>query len=110
MPSETRLASMDSAVARRILVGGGDMDTSKTLWETQLAAAEGATDSDIPTESLGKKCRIGELHVAFVADKEGVKEHVQWWRFEMKEKIDVQSQKGPGAPLALDGIGPVLSA
>ena len=48
--------------------------------------------------------------MAFVTDKEVVKEHAQWRQPEMKAKIDTQTRMDPGAPFLVDGGGPVLSA
>ena len=87
------------------------MDTPETAnGQRERAPVEGVVDSDIPTQSLGKKRRVGDLHLALVAAWEVVKEHAKWWHFEMGEKIDAQSKKDPGAPSGVDGGGPVLSA
>ena len=51
------------------------------------APAEGVTDSDITTQSIGKNCRLGDLHLASVADTEVAKEHVQWRMPEMKGRL-----------------------
>ena len=69
----------------------------------------GVIDSAIPTLSVAEKCVVGDLHLAFFVDKEVVKGHAQWWRSEMKEKIDTQTRKGSGAPFLLGDGGPVLS-
>ena len=79
-----RLASMDTAAAKRKPVGGGDMDTSETInGMRERASVEGVIDSEIPTQLLGKRYRAGDTPLACVADKEVVKEHAQWRRFEM---------------------------
>ena len=60
-------------------VGGDDMDTSETINGKRMwAPADGVTDSGIPTQSAGKECHVGDLHLAFVAGKEAVKERTQW--------------------------------
>ena len=66
--------------------------------------------SGIPTQSIDKESRLGDLHLAFVMDKEVVKEHAQWWQPEMKAKIDTQPRMDLGKSLKVDGRGPVLSA
>ena len=55
-------------------------------------------DSDIPTQSVGKKSQLGDLHLAFVPDKEVVKEHGQRWQPGMKAKIDTRPGWIPGHP------------
>ena len=70
---ETRLASMDAAAARRIPVGGDDKDSSETInGKRERARVEGEMESDTSTQSLGKRCRVGDLHVASVSDKDVV--------------------------------------
>ena len=66
--------------------------------------------SDIPTQSIDKKTRQGELRLAFASDTEVVKEHAQWWQLKMLTKIDTQTRMGPGAPFMVTGGGPVWSA
>ena len=96
---KARLASIDDAEAKRISVGGGDMDISETMaGKRERAPVEGATDSDIPTESSGRACRAGDLHLGFVAGREVVGGAAQWWHSGKKEKIDTQSRKDPAGP------------
>ena len=71
---------------------------------------DGVLGSDIPTQSPGGGCRVGDLHLAFVVGKGVVKVHAQWWHSEMIEKIDTQSRQDPSEPFAIDGGGAVLSA
>ena len=54
-------------------------------------------DSDTPKQLADKKYRAGDLHPAFVADKEVVKGHAEWRHSDMEEKIDSQTRKVPGA-------------
>ena len=54
-------------------------------------------DSDIPTQSIGKKSQLGDLHLAFVLEKEVAEEHAHWRQPEMKEKIGAQTRMDPGA-------------
>ena len=69
---------MDFAEAKRIPVGGDAMDFSGGInGGPERATAERVMDSDIPTQSLGRKCRAGDLHVASVGDKEVAKAHAQ---------------------------------
>ena len=45
-------------------------DTSGTLaGKRERAPVEGAMDSDIPTQSIGKKSRLEDLHLAFAMKK-----------------------------------------
>ena len=67
-------------------------------------------NSDTPTQSVEKKSRLGELHLALVMDKEVAEDHAQEWRPETKEKIDTQARMDPAAPSMEDGGGPVLSS
>ena len=70
---------MDAAEAKRISVVGGDMDASETTaGKRERAPVEGAMDSDIPTQSIDKKSRLGcdgaqSPRPAPVMDKEVVK-------------------------------------
>ena len=63
----------------------------------------------MPTQSLGKQCRVRDLRPACAAEKEVVKAHALWWHFEMK-KIEMQSRKDPSASSVIDGGRSVLSA
>ena len=53
---------------------------------------------------------MGDPHLAFAAGKDVVKKHAQWRHFEMKEKVDSQSRKDPGAPFVIGGGGSALPA
>ena len=90
--------------------GGDAMDASETeSGKRERAPVEGAAGSDIPAQSADKKCPVGDLHFAFVADKEVAKEHARRRRSDMRGKIDSQTRKGPGASYIVDGEGPILS-
>ena len=92
-------------------LGGDAMDSSETLaGKRERAPLEGVMDSETPTQSIDKRSRIGDLHLAFVMGKEVVKEHAQWRQSELEEKIDTQNRLDPGASVFLDGGGPSLSA
>ena len=92
-------------------LGDDAMDTSKTLaGGRDRAPVEGAMDSDIPTQSLSKEGRLGDLHRTFVTDKDGVTERAQGWRSDMQDKIGTRARVDPWASYVLDGGGPVLSA
>ena len=67
-------------------------------------------DSDIPPQSVRRKSRLGDLHLAFVMDKGAVEGHAQWWNPKMREKIDTQRRMDPGASIMAGGGGPKLSA
>ena len=87
------------------------MDTSGTLTgKRERAPAEGAMDSHVPGQSADTKCRLGDLHPAFAMEKEEMTGHAQWRRSDMRDKIDAQTRKDPGALFAMDGGWPVLSA
>ena len=48
---------------------GDGMDAPETInGKDERAPVEGALESDIPTQSLGKKCCPGHLHMAFLAE------------------------------------------
>ena len=52
-----------------LAVGAGcdDMDTSETLAGIrERASVEEVMDSVVPNQSADKKCRLGDLHLAFV--------------------------------------------
>ena len=58
-------------------LGGDDMDASETIAvKRERAPAEGVMDSDTPTQSFGRECRDGDLHVACVSDMDVVKDHL----------------------------------
>ena len=87
------------------------MDTSETFsGKRERGPAEKVMGPEIPTQLSGKKCRVGGLRLAFVADKEVVKEQALWRHFEMRGKIDTQSGRNASAPFVVDGGGSVLSA
>ena len=53
--------------------------TSETLaGQRERAPVEGVADSDIPTQSIDKKSRLEDPHLAFAMDTEVMKEHAQW--------------------------------
>ena len=55
-----------------------DVDSSGTLTGRRArATVEGAMASDIPTQSMEQKCRAGDLHSAFLEDKEVANENAQ---------------------------------
>ena len=67
---------MAAAGAKRVSVGGDNMDNPETInRKRKRAPVEGAAYSDIPTQSLGKMRRVGDLSLALVADKEVVMGH-----------------------------------
>ena len=87
------------------------MDTAETsTGKRERAPVEKVADSDIPTQAIDKKSRLGDAHLAFVMDKQVAKEHAQWLQPEMTEKIDTQTRKNPGATFVAGGGGPALSA
>ena len=87
------------------------IDTSDTVaGKRKRAPAEGAMDSDAPTQSIDKKSRMGDLHLAFASDAEVVKGRAQWRNPEMQGGIDTHTRRDPGAPLLVDGAGAALSA
>ena len=65
---------MDNAETKPISLRGAELDTSETLaGKRDEAPADGVMDTDILTQSLEKKCRAGDFHSAFIADKVAVK-------------------------------------
>ena len=100
------MASTDAAQANRIPVGGDDIDTSETVsGGRKRASVEGVMDPDTPTQLFGEKCRAGDLHLAFVADQDGVKENAQWRQFETNKCAYAQSREDPGPSFIMDGWG-----
>ena len=68
---EVRWTPINAAEAGRIPVGGDDMDPSETIYgKLEGAPAEVVMESDIRTQSLGQKCRVGDLHMAIAAERE----------------------------------------
>ena len=68
--SETRLALIDAAEAKRIPLGGDGLDTPGTIaGRRERASAGEVMEADTPAESLGEKCRAGDPHLASVAEK-----------------------------------------
>ena len=81
-------------------------DTSKTVSrKRERAPAEGAMDSVVSSRTPGKRCRVGDLHVAFAVEEEVVKERAQWRHPEMKSKMDAQSRLDPAESFVVDGVG-----
>ena len=72
----------------------------------ERADVAGAMDSNTPTQSIDKKSRLEDPHVACAMEKEVAREREKV----MKDKIDTQTRMDPGASLTADGGGPVLSA
>ena len=70
---------MDAAGAEHAPVGGGGMETSETIsGERERAPVGGVMDSDISNRLSGKKCRVGDFHLASVAVKAVVAARAQW--------------------------------
>ena len=65
---------------------------------------------DVPDQSADRTCRSAELHLAVVTDRDAAKEHAQWLRSDMKDKIDTRTREDPGASFVMGGGGPVVSA
>ena len=82
------------------------MDILETLaGKRERAPVVGVMDSDVPTRSIDKRSRLGDLRLVFATDKEVVKEHAQWRQPEMKEKIDTQTRTDHGARFLVGGGG-----
>ena len=80
------------------------IDTSETLTGKRgWTPAEGVMDSDVPTQSVDKRIMLGDLHLAFVTDKDVVKERAQWRRSDMKDKIDTQTRMERKSAVAVWG-------
>ena len=57
-------------------LGGDAMDASETLTgKRERAPVEGVMDSHVPSQSVDKRCRLGDLHWASVMGKDVVKKH-----------------------------------
>ena len=63
------------------------MDAIERSRYRDMADAMDASE-DLPA-TQERHCHAGDLHLAFVAEKEIVKEHEQWWGLEMTARRDV---------------------
>ena len=82
------------------------METSETIsGERERAPVGGVMDSDISNRLSGKKCRVGDFHLASVAVKAVVAARAQWRHFEMRGEIDAQSIGDPSAPFVTNRQG-----
>ena len=87
------------------------MDTSETLaGKREQPPVEGAMDSDVPTQSIDRESRLGDIRPACVMEGEVVKARAQWWRRAMKKKSDTLTRMDPRAPWAVNSGGPAFSA
>ena len=106
-PASEAKASGDPSAS----LGEGATDASETLaGKRARAPVEGVMDSDTPIQAIDKRSRLGEHHLAFVMDKEVLREHVQRWQRAFEEKIESQTRSAPGASIFVDRGGPVLFA
>ena len=65
-------------------MGDDAIDTSETLTgKREREPVERAMGSDVPMQSVEREGRLGDLHLAFVTEKEVAKEHAQRWRSDM---------------------------
>ena len=81
-------------------LGENAMDTSATLaGKRERAPKEGVMDSDIPSQSIDKKSRLADPHLASVMDKGVVKGNARRRQPAMEGKIDTQTRIDPRAPL-----------
>ena len=55
-------------------------------------------------DSQEKRCRVEALRLASVADKEVARGHAQWWRLELKSRLDATQSSVAG------GVGAAISA
>ena len=78
---------MDAVDPKRNGGMADDMDTSETLSEKRSRAKADAveTSGDLPM-TQEQCCRVSDLHLAFVADKEIVKGRAQWWNPDAKAR------------------------
>ena len=80
------------------------MDTPEDLpGKRNRAAADSMDTSDDLPLTQEARCREGALHVAFVADKDKVKHHTQWWGPGMRAHWDA-NQAPP-----VDGVDAAIS-
>ena len=69
---------MGAAGEKHAETEGDMMDTSETVAGRRgRAPAQGALDSEIPIQTLQRRCRVGDSHLAFNAEEEVVKKHAQ---------------------------------
>ena len=94
---------MDAAAAKRAAEGETSVDPAENVGGIRKRApVEGATDSRIPAQSSGKRRRMRAPYVVFMKEKKVAKGHAQWWRSDLKRKIDTESRDCPALPCALD--------
>ena len=73
--------------------------------KTRLSIMD-ATDRNRVREKIpvahGRRCRVGDPHSAFVADKETMREQARWWDPEMKAHWDAANAWSPEGVDAAD--------
>ena len=63
------------------------METSETLaGKRDRAPMDVAENSKDSFRNLDRRCRVGDLHLAFVAEKKFAREHTHWWNPDMKTR------------------------
>ena len=95
---KTRLAPMGEAGRNRKIAEEDVMDTSETLpGEWSRAVADAVETSEERLGKQVKRSRLGDLHVASVADKEVMKGHAPWWTLDSQARWDAtHSTAGEG--------------
>ena len=99
MGSEDRRRTVSEQVA---------MDASGALSGKRERAPDVVVETwDEPPGNQEAQCRVGDLHLAFVAGKEGVKVATQWWRSDLKLRRNAthdSAVKGVDASQSLHGL------
>ena len=95
-----RLATTGAEGRTRAPTDGDVMDTSATVaGKMGRAPVDAVENSDVPLEVREERCRVGDLHFAYVADKEVVKGRAQWQNPVVKSRLGAtQSSVADGVP------------
>ena len=82
-----RLPTPDAAKLKRKIACEDAMDTSGTLsGKWNRAMVDAAANSDELHGNQDRRCRVGDLHSAFVADGKVAKGNTQWWNPESEAR------------------------
>ena len=98
------MATKDDVVRKRNCGMAGFGNTSETVSATRERAMADVTDTPhyLPA-TREPRCRVSDLHLAFVAEKEIAKEHAKWRDSEVKAHWDTNHAppaEGPGAAIS----------
>ena len=102
---KTRLAAMAAKESKRTSHARNDMDNSMSVSGTKdRPPVDVVGYSNGSQDSQDKRCRADAPRLASVADKEVARGHTQWWRPELKSRLDAAQSS------AVEGVGAAISA